>query len=374
MRESQAAPVVREPLVLVVDDDRSVLEALSALLAPRIEPLFHLEAVASGEEALEVMEVRNRAGRESPLALVISDEKMPGMTGNDLLVALRRNALHRDGGRILVTGYAGLASAKRAINEAEVDKYFPKPWDTEGALLPAVREILHRFVQRSGLGSFLITESLGDQDDLTPVFECRREWWLYLANLGEEPEDGMPPPDAFREPEDAGARHVLVRRERLAAPRPAASIRLRRESDATWILDRLAFWPEEACDGTETLLLRAALLEAGRQRAKEVRASVPRLRREIYEALGFAPCTDPTADKAGATVTVEIPMVCRPEPLPGQAAATDPFTRRFAKAGRLCACQQTGCATRDYAEERRGYFCPLDLHEGRVPQGFPLRG
>jgi len=156
MTTSPSSPV-RTPLVLIVDDDPGVREALATLLTPRLEPVYRVESVDSGEEALELVDGE---GGVHPLALVITDERMPGLSGNDLLVALRKHPAHRHGGRILVTGYAGLPSAARAINEAEVDKYYAKPWDADGELLPAIGTILDRFARESGFDSFLVSATL----------------------------------------------------------------------------------------------------------------------------------------------------------------------------------------------------------------------
>ncbi|MBK8164365.1 MAG: response regulator [bacterium] len=368
MRRPGDAPVITQPQVLIVDDDDAVLTALVSLLAPRLEPLFRVETASSGEEALELLAAPSPAGEVWAIALIISDEKMPGMTGNDLLVALCRHELHRDGGRIMVTGYAGLPSAKRAINEAEVDKYFAKPWDTEGAMIPAVSVILARFVRKRGLGTYLLSDCLSGDIDLDAVLVVRREWWLYVVHFGEIPDDGAPDAASFLMPGDESALHIVLTRRGADEKRPAAAIRLR-PADAGWQLDQLAFWPEDANDATEILLLRAALLEARRQGAAEVRAAVPRLRRSVYESLGFAPEGDQTAGH-------ELAMVCRLIPLPTAAtvAGSDIFTQHFMRVGRLCGCEQTGCPDRDYAAARRSYFCPLDIEEGRVPSNFPLGG
>src|SRR5215471_21636180 len=142
------------PTFLVVDDDPGVLEALRVLLTPKLEPSYLVETAASAEEALDLVSSSSAVYR--PLAAVISDERMPGRQGTDLLVALRQAPAHRDGGRIIITAYAGLESAKKAINEAEVARYYPKPWDDEKQLLPALAEILGRFARKRGLDECLV--------------------------------------------------------------------------------------------------------------------------------------------------------------------------------------------------------------------------
>ena len=365
MTESNGPATIRNPRVLIVDDDASVREALSSLLVPRLEPVFQVEVAASGREALEIVEAET-PGEESLVALVISDERMPGMSGNDLLVTLRHHALHRHGGRILVTGYSGLPSAKRAINEAEVDKYYPKPWDADGALLPAVGEILAKFARSTGLDSVLVSAEVAGTADLTDVRRVRRDWWLYVNYLGDEPQgdEAEDIPD-FVEPEDESATHVLLHRRGPEAEWPAATVRLREKGNGRAHLDRLAFRPEESNDATEALLLRAALLRAQADRFGTVSVEAPSLRREVYESVRFRAGT-PEGDEPSSRA---IAMSCNPA-----AAIGAPFARRYERENRLCGCLQTGCPARDYDRERRGYYCPLDVREGRLPPGFPGRG
>ena len=353
--------VVVRPIVLVVDDDPAVLDALSSLLQPRLEPLYVIETAESAEVALELVGSTPETAAERPVALVISDEKMPGRSGTDLLIDLRQHAAHRHGGRIVITAYAGLASAKKAINEAEVDRYYPKPWDAEGALIPAIAEILTRFARQRGLDRFLLASAVQGADDRQAVHEARRGWWEYLTLLdGDAEEEGIDVP-AFDEPEDEGATLFLARRNASDADRPAGTIRLRKLGE-DWLLDGLAFMPEEAGDEVETLLLRTAIVHAADEGIETVRTEAPLLRREVYEALGFEPSQGDGQDESG-TVSMSIRI--------GRAVGADEFIKRYAEEHRLCACTQTGCPDRDYTADRRGYFCPLDIKEGRVPEGFP---
>ena len=222
-----AASLIR-PLVLVVDDDPAVLEALRALLAPLLEPVYRVETAASAEEALELVATADVGaapagtvageGRPaapatpSPVALVISDERMPGLQGTDLLIALRQSPAHRHGGRMIITAYAGLASAKKAINEAEVDRYYPKPWDAEGALLPAVAGILGRFAEQSGLDRLLVTAAFDLAKDRDAIRAVRRAWWEYLELMGLPAEEAGIEVPAFEYPGDGTATHIGVTR------------------------------------------------------------------------------------------------------------------------------------------------------------------
>jgi CheY-like chemotaxis protein len=353
--------VIVRPIVLLVDDEPAVLEALSALLAPKLEPGFRVESAASAEEALELVGSAYTAG-SSPVALVISDEKMPGQTGTDLLVALRQHPAHRNGGRIIVTGYAGLASAQRAINDAEVDRYYPKPWNAERDLLPAVGEILARFARKTGLDRFLTVELAKGPWELTQLREIRKAWREYLGLIGIGPAsiDGEEPD--LNEPEDDGATLFLARRAEAKATHPAGTLRLRRDAAGRLILDGLAFQPEEAGDEVEDLMLRAALLHAAAAGIDEIACEAPVLRREVYEAVGFKNGAEPAQ---GGSIAMTVRPVAAVE-------SFGPFASRWRVEPRLCSCKQTGCPRADYALARRRYYCPLDVREGRVPDGFPL--
>jgi CheY-like chemotaxis protein len=364
LAQTPVIPALCRPVVLVVDDEPAVLEALRSLFEPRLEPVFRVESAGSAEEALEWAATHDAV--ESPIALVITDEKMPGLTGTDLLVALRRSPAHRHGGRIVVTGYAGLASAKRAINEAEVDRYYPKPWDAEGALLPAVGGILAEFARKSGLGRFVIAAPVGFPEGRARIVETRRAWWEYVNLMGMSAEEAGVESPAFELPDDAGAVHVLCEEVDSTRRDVAACVRLVPDHNGpSASLDQLCFQPGHAREEIELLVLRTALLAARARAFPRVTTEAPASRAALYESLGFR-TTDDSRAQAG-TLTMEM--------VPGSAGATDvpgrAYAARFASENRLCACDQTACLGRDYASARRGYFCPLDLAEGRVPAGFP---
>lgn len=105
--------------VLLVDDEPRVTEALVRGL--RHEPYEFLTA-DSGAQALAILE-------SVPVDVIVSDERMPGMTGSELLAQARRrfpNAM-----RIILSGQASLESAVRAINEGEVFRFLLKPCSPE---------------------------------------------------------------------------------------------------------------------------------------------------------------------------------------------------------------------------------------------------
>ena len=119
---------MERPIVLCVDDEPNVLEALYRELR---KDGYNILLAASAEEALEVM-------RSNPVDVIVSDELMPGMSGNSLLQWIKED--YPGTVRIMLTGhYAESEVTLGAINRAEVFRLLPKPWGEE-ELRGAVRE------------------------------------------------------------------------------------------------------------------------------------------------------------------------------------------------------------------------------------------
>ena len=117
--------------LLVVDDVPSVLMMIRDAMAS--EP-YRIRTAQSGEEALKIL------SRE-PVDVIITDEKMPGMSGSDLLAEVRNR--YPDTVRMMLTGNATLASAIRAINEGEIYRFFTKPCNIVD-LRVSIRQALER--------------------------------------------------------------------------------------------------------------------------------------------------------------------------------------------------------------------------------------
>ncbi len=127
------------PVILVVDDEPTVLRAVEREVRGRFGGEYRIVAADSGPAALDVL--RRLALRGSPVALVLTDQRMPGMTGIDLLASARE--LAPDARRVLLTAYADTAVAIRAINEIDLDQYLLKPWDPpEERLFPVMEDLL----------------------------------------------------------------------------------------------------------------------------------------------------------------------------------------------------------------------------------------
>lgn len=103
--------------VLLVDDEPNVLTALRRALRGRG---FEVRCAGSGAEALVLL-------NQEPVDAIISDMRMPGMNGAEFLQA--SIALAPDAVRVLLTGFADIGSAMKAINDGQVFRYVTKPWD-----------------------------------------------------------------------------------------------------------------------------------------------------------------------------------------------------------------------------------------------------
>ena len=128
-----------KPVLLVVDDDPQVLAAVRRDLRGRYREHYTVMGAASGPEAL--VAAKELKSRGEALALVISDQRMPGMLGNELLA--RSREIYPLARRVLLTAYSDIEAAIKAINEAHLDHYLSKPWDPpEERLFPVVDELL----------------------------------------------------------------------------------------------------------------------------------------------------------------------------------------------------------------------------------------
>ena len=130
---------MNKPALLVVDDDPQVLAAVRRDLRSRYREHYTVISASSGREAMAAM--RELKSRGDALAMVISDQRMPGMLGNEVLASIRE--VYPVARRVLLTAYADITAAVKAINEAHVDHYLTKPWDPpEEKLYPVVDDLL----------------------------------------------------------------------------------------------------------------------------------------------------------------------------------------------------------------------------------------
>lgn len=143
------------PVLLVADDDPEVLRAVARDLRRRYGDDYRVVRAGSGDEAVDVL--RELAERGAPVALVLSDQRMPGLSGIDVL---RQTADLAPGAkRALLTAYADTDAAIAAINEGRIDYYLLKPWDPpETKLYPVLDDLLEdwRARWRPGYGGLRI--------------------------------------------------------------------------------------------------------------------------------------------------------------------------------------------------------------------------
>ncbi|MFW6091060.1 MAG: FAD-dependent oxidoreductase [Actinomycetota bacterium] len=130
------------PLILSVDDDPPVLDAVVGDLRSRYGASYRVLGAASGADALELLERATRRGDQ--VAAIVADQRMPGQSGTELLAAAKRlQPLLRS---VLLTAYADTDAAIAAINEVSLDHYIMKPWDPpEEHLYPVLDDLLEEW-------------------------------------------------------------------------------------------------------------------------------------------------------------------------------------------------------------------------------------
>lgn len=131
--------MVSKPTILAVDDDPGVLAAISRDLRAHYGREYRIVRAESGAQALEVL--AELAVRARPVALIATDQRMPGMSGVEMLTQARQHAT--DAKMLLLTAYADTDAAIKAINDVGLDYYLQKPWDPPAErLYPVVDDLL----------------------------------------------------------------------------------------------------------------------------------------------------------------------------------------------------------------------------------------
>jgi thioredoxin reductase (NADPH) len=129
----------RRPAIVVVDDEPAVLAAVARDLRRGFGERYRIVRAGSGEQALEALAELMRRGDQ--VALLIADQRMPGLSGTDYLVRARE--IIPSAKRVLLTAYADTDAAIQAINDVSLDYYLLKPWDPpEEQLFPVVEDTL----------------------------------------------------------------------------------------------------------------------------------------------------------------------------------------------------------------------------------------
>lgn len=113
------------PAILLVDDEKDVCSALNRTFRRNNFRVFEAN---SGEQALNVL-------ANNDIDVIVSDQRMPEMTGTQLLSVVKN--LYPSVGRIILSGHSDIQDLQEAINEADIYRFLPKPWD-ERLLLETV--------------------------------------------------------------------------------------------------------------------------------------------------------------------------------------------------------------------------------------------
>ena len=130
---------MNKPVILVADDDAQVLAAVRRDLRSKYRDKYVIVSAGSGEEALAT--VKELKARGDALAMIISDQRMPGIQGTEVLAQTRE--VYPIARRIMLTAYSDIDAAIKAINKAHLDYYLSKPWyPPEECLFPVVDDQL----------------------------------------------------------------------------------------------------------------------------------------------------------------------------------------------------------------------------------------
>ncbi len=140
--------------ILVVDDEEAILETMTYTF----EDDYQVLTATSASQALDLLE------RDGPVAVVISDQRMPEMTGVEFLAKVFE--MEPTTARIILTGFADMNAIIRAINDGHVYAYITKPWE------PAdLKQVVRRAVDHHVL-AVENERLLGDLHDANVILEA----------------------------------------------------------------------------------------------------------------------------------------------------------------------------------------------------------
>src|SRR3954468_10779046 len=128
-----------KPTLLAVDDEPEVLRAVERDLRRRYGQDYRIVRADSGANALDAVERLHKRGE--PIALLLSDQRMPGMSGVEFLS--KAALIFPAAKKVLLTAYADTNAAIEAINQVRLNYYLLKPWDPpEQNLYPVLDDLL----------------------------------------------------------------------------------------------------------------------------------------------------------------------------------------------------------------------------------------
>jgi thioredoxin reductase (NADPH) len=131
---------MERPILLTVDDDPDVLRSIARDLRKKFGEQYRIVRADSGQAALDALDELRQ--RNEVVALLLSDQRMPGMDGVTFLEQAARRFPKAK--RVILTAYADTDAAINAINKSQVDYYLLKPWDPpEEKLFPVLEDLLN---------------------------------------------------------------------------------------------------------------------------------------------------------------------------------------------------------------------------------------
>lgn len=129
----------KKPVILAVDDEPEVLRAVQRDLRSNYAVDYRIVAAIGGQEAIDTLD--ELALKDEPVALIVADQRMPGVTGVEVLS--RSLSYYPNAKRTLLTAYADTEAAINAINDVGLDHYIMKPWDPpDQKLFPILDDLL----------------------------------------------------------------------------------------------------------------------------------------------------------------------------------------------------------------------------------------
>jgi thioredoxin reductase (NADPH) len=127
------------PAIMILDDEPQVLNAVERDLRQHYRSDYRIVKSGDGHEALDVLQKLKE--RNTPVALFLVDQRMPGMSGTEFLDEARK--FYPQARKVLLTAYADTQAAINSINDIGLDYYLMKPWDPpEQNLYPVLDDLL----------------------------------------------------------------------------------------------------------------------------------------------------------------------------------------------------------------------------------------
>ncbi|NJL82928.1 MAG: response regulator [Chloroflexaceae bacterium] len=139
---------MNKPIILCVDDEKSILESLKTQLKETFGSAYGYEMAEDARDALELIDELQETG--APLLLIVSDWLMPGMKGDEFLITIHQRFPQVV--TVMLTGQADAAAIARATEEANLHRCLFKPW-SEAELTEAIASGLAKFEQDKGDGA-----------------------------------------------------------------------------------------------------------------------------------------------------------------------------------------------------------------------------